>query len=156
MPKRKKQQTEAVTLERLSRNPRPSRQLKTLNGKPLIDVPYPLQEVRREVGMSQWELSNASGVPRSAIANIELGRYALSALDGIKLFMTLSRTASPRSAERKKAKESAQVLADRQEELSRKALAAVECQIEALKERREKHKRIAADIESIKAQLREP
>jgi DNA-binding XRE family transcriptional regulator len=154
MAKRKKQHTGVATLEPLSRNPRQSRQSMTRSGKPLINVPYQLQEVREGVGMSQWELSNASGVPRSAIASIELGRYAVSAIDGMKLFMALARLASPQSAERKKAKESALVLAERQEELSRKALAEIELQMEALKERREKHKRISVDVESVKSQLR--
>src|SRR6267378_1787200 len=116
MAKRKNEQVRAVNLERLSRNPRPSRQEKTLGGKPLFQVPHPLSEVRESIGMSQWQLANASGVPRSAIANYELGRYAFSARDGIELFIVLARNAAPKSLEYRKAKENAaKLVADQRE-----------------------------------------
>jgi transcriptional regulator with XRE-family HTH domain len=145
MPRRKS----AVTLERLSRNPRPSRQGKTISGRPVFEVSHPVEEIRESVGITQVELARASGIPRSAIANIELGRYTVSARDGIKLFTALARTASPESEARKKAITSILECANFQKELSRKALAEIECQEETLKERRAKHKHIMAEVESI-------
>jgi DNA-binding XRE family transcriptional regulator len=152
MPKKK---TERVRLERLSRNPRPSRQSTTVGGKPVFELRRPLQEMRESVGISQSRLAESVGIPTSAIANVENGRYALSARVGARIYTALARFAPPKSPQYREAKQEAERLFAFQRELDRKTLIAAQGQIEALKKKCEEVKSREADLDAEEAQLRE-
>jgi DNA-binding XRE family transcriptional regulator len=126
---------------------------KTSKGNPLVRTP--LKEIREDIGMSQAQLAKAAGIPSAAIANVELGRYALSANLGVSIYTALAQAALPGSALRREAKEEAERLAAFQEDISRKVLIAIEGEFESLEKKREKHARIQAEIEKKKARLRE-
>lgn len=147
----KRAQKKDVTVERLSRNPRPSRQSKTLAGKPLLFC----RDLREGIGVSQSRLAESVGLPASAIANVENGRYALSARNGIAIYMALAKFAKPNSQQYREAKQEAERLIAFQRELDRKNLIAAQGQIESLKRKCEEIKARAADINSKEAQLKE-
>jgi DNA-binding XRE family transcriptional regulator len=151
----KKKSETAGTTERLSRNPRPSRQSKTLSGKPLYRAARRLEELRAEIGVSQPQLARTAGVPASAIANVETDRYALSARYGIDIYTALARIAPPDSPQYREAKREAAGLIAFQEELDRKMEIDLQGQRVSLEKKYKELERRKADVKSKKARLKE-
>jgi DNA-binding XRE family transcriptional regulator len=150
-----KRKAERVRLEQLSRNPRLLRKSKTLGGESLTMARRALQEIREDVGISQAQLAKAAGIPRAAIANLETGRYTISARNGIDIYMALARFAPPQSPQYHEAKEEASKGIASEKEILRKQLIAAQGQIESLKKRCEEIKAAEADVASKEARLRE-
>ena len=118
-------------------------------GRPVIYLPADagdVREIRNGLGISQAELAKRSGISRTAIADLETERYALSAFDGIELFTALARTASGAPEYREKAKQAALKLMAFQRENSRRKLEKLE------KERREVEA-LAAELDAKEARL---
>jgi DNA-binding XRE family transcriptional regulator len=149
----KKAHARPVKLERSSRNPRASRQSKTLGGKPILNVSYDFQVIRESLGMSQAQLAQVAGIPAAAIANVEAGRYLLSARNGIQIFSALARTAPSGSELKRRAEQYARELAAKQMELYRKSRIAAEGQIESGKKKVREIDAGEAEIELAISQL---
>ncbi len=143
----KKTHARPAKLERLSRNPRASRQRQTLSGKPIFNPPYDFQEIRESLRISQAQLAQAAGIPAAAIANVEAGRYVLAARKGVQIFAALARMAPAGSELQRQAEQSARKLADDQNELNRKHRIAVERQVESGKKKIKELDDIDAEIE---------
>jgi DNA-binding XRE family transcriptional regulator len=82
------------SLKLRSRNPRPSRQSKTVDGNSLVKSTWDISEMREAVGMTQKELAKALGVRRSMIANLEAGRYVASVFLGITMYLVFAKIAA--------------------------------------------------------------
>jgi transcriptional regulator with XRE-family HTH domain len=147
MSVRKKDAAKAPILERASRNPRASRQSKTVGGNPILNVTHDFMAIRESLGMSQTQLAQAAGIPAAAIANVESGRYFLSARNGIQIFLALARTAPAGSELQRQANESARELAVKQKALYRKSRIAAEGQIESGKKKLKEIDAREAEIE---------
>ncbi|MFI5058637.1 MAG: helix-turn-helix transcriptional regulator [Candidatus Acidiferrales bacterium] len=137
-----------VALERLSRNPRESRQSQSLGGKPLIGTRRKLQEVRQELGVSQAQLAKVAGIPTAAISNIEADRYAVSARVGSDIYTAVARMAVPQSSLYREAKQEAARLIAFQRELSLS-------QIESLRKKLRSVTAMLRDLDGKEARLRE-
>jgi DNA-binding XRE family transcriptional regulator len=155
MDVKKKDRSQQESVERLSRNPRPSRQSKTLKGQPVFRTRRPLQEIRAEIGVSQPQLARAAGVPAAAIANVETERYALSVRYGIDIYTALARIAKPGSPQYREAKQEADGLIAFQEELDRKAAIDLQGQRELLEKKFTELEVRKADVKAKKARLSE-
>jgi DNA-binding XRE family transcriptional regulator len=143
----KKGRPGVVKFERSSRNPRASRQSKTQSGKAILNVSYDFQVIRDSLGMSQTQLAQAAGIPAAAIANVEAGRYFLSARNGIQIFSALARTAPAGSELRRQATQGVRELASMQTELYRKSRIAAKGQIELGKRKLKEIEAGEAEIE---------
>jgi len=152
----KKRDRREAAAERLSRNPRPSRQSKTVSGKPLFSARRPLQELRAEVGISQPQLARAAGVPVAAIANIESKRYALSARHGAAIYKALAKAAIPESPQYREARQEVGRLTEFQSEITRKARIAYQGQLESIEKKLKGLDALDAEMESYKAWLNTP
>jgi DNA-binding XRE family transcriptional regulator len=112
------------------------------------------KEVREWIGISQAELARSSGISRAAIADLETGRYKMSAANGIELYMALARAISPASSkEREKIRKEAFRLLAFQRELYRKKLIDIEYQAKKLQKQHEAIEVSVAELDSKEAQL---
>lgn len=115
---------------------------------------FDIKAAREWVGISQAKLARMSGISRAAIANVETGRYTVSAHDSFALHAALARAIpSDSPKQREKMAHAAIKLADFQSEGYRRNLIEIDSQIEALSKEREQVKALATDLKAKKEEL---
>ena len=107
-----------------------------------------MHEIRKALGISQNQLADAAGVPRSAVANVEAGRYLLSAAIGIDLFMALIDLAGSNVEQRAAAKAEALKCLELHKQRTRIRRLGIEGQIRQLKKK-------IADVEQYLEEMKE-
>jgi len=134
--------------------------VKALTPKQVRELKLPIiknldiKELRKWVGLSQAQLARMAGVPRSAIANIELDRYKLPAATGVDIFSALARATPPEFLrERQEIWGEAFRLLDFQMELDRKVIIEIKAEIGTLQKKLESREALAVSRQAKKAQL---